>query len=259
MSRFGQSQFQASYTLSRTRANLSLESSDGGLSAAVAPLDVTNPDLDWGRPLTDRTHIFNASLVLMLPTLQDKSPAVRAILGDWEIATIFAAGSGQPLNVFIGSVPGLPGGGASGTGYTDNQRPNRTTASCSPSGGVPEQIVNPAAFTIEGFQLGANGNARRGDCVGPNYIQTDMSFYKNIMAHPRVKVQLRFEVFNLFNRVNFLAQNLVTNMGVSNVTFNNADVANATAITGYTVAPNFGQAVLTRDPRQAQFGLRIVF
>jgi hypothetical protein len=124
---------------------------------------------------------------------------------------------------------------------------------------VPEQIINPAAFTIEGFQLGTNGTARRGDCVGPNYVQTDLSLYKNIMAHPRVKVQLRFEVFNLFNRTNFLAQNLVVDMNPSSATFNNADVASATAITGYTVAPNFGQAQLTRDPRQAQFGIRVVF
>ncbi len=259
VSRFGQSQFQASYTLSRTRANLSLQDSSGSLSAGVAPVDVTNPDADWGRPMTDRTHIFNASLVLMLPTLQNSSRAVRAILGDWEIAAIFAAGSGQPLDITIGSIPGLPGGGASGTGYTDNQRPNRTSTACSPSGGVAEQIINPAAFSIEAFQIGGIGNSRRGDCVGPNYIQTDMSFYKNITTHPRVKVQLRFEVFNLFNRTNFLTQNLVTTMGVSNVTFNTADVANATAIKSYTVAPNFGQAQLTRDPRQAQFGIRVVF
>jgi carboxypeptidase family protein/TonB-dependent receptor-like protein len=259
VSRFGQSQFQASYTLARTRANLSLQNSDGSLSDGVAPLDVTNPGADFGRPMTDRTHIFNASLVLMLPSLEGSSPAMRAILGDWEIATIFSAASGQPLDIFIGSVPGLPGGGASGTGYTDNQRPNRTTASCSPSGGAPEQIINPAAFSVEGFQLGAIGTARRGDCVGPNYFQTDLSFYKNIMAHSRMKVQLRFEIFNLFNRTNFLAQNLATDMNIDNVTFNSDDVATATAITGYTVAPNFGQATLTRDARQAQFGIRVVF
>ena len=259
VSRFGQSQFQASYTLGRTRANLSLEDSSGSLSTGVAPLDVTQPDLDWGRPMTDRTHIFNASLVLMLPSLQNSSPAMRAILGDWEIATIFAAGSGQPLNVFIGSVPGLPGGGASGTGYTANQRPNRTSASCDPGGNVPEQIINPGAFTIEGFQIGTNGTARRGDCVGPAYVQTDLSFYKNIMAHRRVKVQLRFEIFNLLNRTNFLAQNLVLDMNPSAATFNTADVAQATTITGFTPAPNFGQATLTRDPRQVQFGIRLVF
>lgn len=259
VSRFGQSQFQASYTLARTRANLSLQDSSGSLSNGVAPLDVTNPDADWGRPMTDRTHIFNASLVLMLPSLQNSSAATRAILGDWEIATIFSAASGQPLDIFIGSVPGLPGGGASGTGYTDNQRPNRTSTSCSPSGGAKEQIINPAAFTVEGFPIGGIGSARRGDCVGPGYVQTDMSFYKNIMAHPRVKVQLRIEIFNLFNNTNFLAQNLNTTMGIGNVAFNSGDVANATAITGYTVSPTFGQATLTRDPRQMQFGVRVVF
>ena len=128
-------------------SNDPLDNSDGGLSAEVAVLDRTNPELDYGRARTDRRHIFNAALVWMLPTLEDKSSAMRSVFGDWEVAGIVGAASGQPLTVHTGSILGLSGG-PSGTGYTDNQRPNQVVGQpCHPSGGLPEQILNPAAYT----------------------------------------------------------------------------------------------------------------
>ena len=36
-------------------------------------LDNQNPDADWGRPETGRTHIYNASLIYLLPTLEDRA------------------------------------------------------------------------------------------------------------------------------------------------------------------------------------------
>jgi len=68
-------------------------------------------------------------------------------------------------------------------------------------------------------------------------------------------VQARFEIFNLFNRTNFLSQNLVNNMGLSSVVLDPSQ----TTIQSYKVAGNFGQATRTRDPRQAQFGFKILF
>jgi hypothetical protein len=95
ISRFGcGSQVQASYTLARTRANLSMTNSDG-LSVADAPRDLTKPDLDWGRPDIGRTHIFNASLVWLLPAREYTSGVQRALFGNWEIAAIVGAASGR--------------------------------------------------------------------------------------------------------------------------------------------------------------------
>jgi len=255
------SQLQVSYTLARTLSNDPLDNSDGGLSAEVATLDRTNPDLDYGRARTDRRHVFNAALVYMLPTLEGKSSAIRSTLGDWEVAGIVGAASGQPLSVHTGSIPGL-NGGPSGTGYTDNQRPNQVPGqACQPAGGPPEQILNPAAYTLTGFQLGTIGDSPRGQCEGPSYAQVDLALYKNIAVNNRVKAQLRIEVFNVFNRTNFIGtggQGVVTTMNPSAVTLN-APAASATQITGYTLPGNFGQAVATRDPRQAQFGFKLLF
>ena len=107
--------------------------------------------------------------------------------------------------MYTGGLPGF-NGGPSGTGFNDNQRAesgcraNRASA----SGGPDEQIINPNAFTLDGFALGGIGTAERGDCNGPGYFQTDLAFYKNIPLSGRVKLQFRWDIFNFFNNTNFL-------------------------------------------------------
>jgi hypothetical protein len=184
---------------------------------------------------------------------------MKNILGDWEVALIAAYTSGQSITVFT-NVPGLQGGGPSGTGYTNNQRPNVTGQSCQSSGGLPEQILNPGAFTLTGFQIGQIGNESRGYCSGPDYSQVDLSLYKNIRLSSRVKAQLQFQVFNVFNRTNFLSNQMNLLFQPSSVTFDTGNAATATQITGFSGVPgNFGQSTATRDARQAQFGIKIQF
>jgi hypothetical protein len=258
VSRFGRgSHFQASYTWSRTIANDPLDNSSGGMAGDVASIDLDNPGLDRGLANTDRRHIFNTSLVLVLPAFEDKSAFTRHVLGDWEIATIAAASSGSALTVFTGAIPGL-NGGPSGTGYTDNQRPNRVAGQpCRASSGPAEQWLNPNAFTVNGFRLGTIGDGGRGTCAGPGFFQVDLSLYKNVKLSDRLKLQLRFEVFNVFNRVNFLAVDNI--MNPISVTFDTPAAADATRIIGSEIPSNFGQATRTRDPRQAQFGVKLMF
>ncbi|PYR55349.1 MAG: hypothetical protein DMF85_19795 [Acidobacteria bacterium] len=256
ISRWGASQFQASYTLSRNRANVALDNSSGGLSADESRLDRTNPGADEGLANTDRRHVFNAALVLAGPALEDQHGVRAALLGGWEVGTIIQAASGQAVTVYTGGLPGL-NGGPSGTGYTDNQRPNVVSGvSClADSSTNPEQILNPAAFTLTGFQLGTIGNEERGGCRGPGLFQTDLAFYKTLRASSKLQVQLRFEIFNVFNRTNFLSQGLNNNMSLASVTLDAAQ----TKIVSFTPGGTFGQATKTRDARQAQFGLKILF
>jgi hypothetical protein len=254
------SQFQTSYTLARSRANLALTDSSGGLAANTTALDLTNPDADFGRPETGRTHVWNASLIWLLPSLEGKSAAARHIAGGWQISSIANAASGQPMTVFVTSVPGL-NGGPSGLGYDDNQRPNRVSGEpCrADDPDHPEQIINPAAYTLNGFQLGTLGNGERGDCDGPGFFQVDMAFYKNFMLNNRLRLQFRWDIFNVFNNTNFLFRNMVLNYNPSAATFNTGSAATATSITSATVPSNFGQATLARDPLQMQFGFKLIW
>ncbi len=142
--------------------------------------------------------------MLALPTLEGDHGVKAALLGGWEISTIVQAASGQALTVYTGGLPGL-NNGPSGTGY-GNDKPNMATdGDCRASGNAnPEQILDPAAFTLNGFQLGTIGNEKRGQCRGPGMFQTDLAFYKTVRAFSKAQIQLRFEIFNVFNNTNFL-------------------------------------------------------
>jgi hypothetical protein len=257
VSHFGRgSQFQASYTLSRTTGNVTLNGNENGVDEGSVS-DLSNLGLDQGFTQTHRPHIFNASLVLALPSLANQSKGVRAILGDWELGTIVQASSGHPLTVYDGDIPDLVNG-ISGTGLTANQRPNLVSgADCNSSGGLKEQFLNPAAWTIVGIPFGTFGNSPRGVCLGPGFFQTDLAFYKNIPLGGHVTGQFRFEIFNVFNRVNFT--DVDTSLNPIDATFNTGDPSTATSITAFTPSGSFGQAGGTRDPRQAQFGFKITF
>ena len=84
---------------------------------------------------------------------------------------------------------------------------------CRATSGPAEQIINPSAYTLDGFQLGTLGNAGRGDCTGPGYFQTDLAFYKNFPLGNGAKLQFRWDIFNIFNSTNFLFQNLDSDDG----------------------------------------------
>ena len=121
------------------------------------------------------------------------------------------------------------------------------------------QWLNPAAFTLNGFPIGTNGSAGRNICNGPGLFQADASLYKNIKLGSRLKLQLRFEVFNLFDTVNFLGSSLNAGYDAENVVFDTGDAATATKILSATPPGNFGQLTKARDPRTMQLGIRLAF
>ena len=126
--------------------------------------------------------------------------------------------------MFTGSVPGL-NGGPSGTGYTATS--GRTAWPASPAarrGGADEQWLNPAAFTMNGFELGTIGDGGRGICDGPGFFQVDLRSTRTSALGKRVKLQLRAEMFNVFNRTNFLVGDEVSRTwNPENVVFDTGD------------------------------------
>ena len=162
-----------------------------------------------------------------------------------QITIVSPCGQMRRGTALTGFTPGL-NGGVSGSGNTFNQRPNRVSPeSCRPRSGPPEQSINPLAFTLADFQIGSPGNSAAGVCEGPGMFQTDLALYKNINTTSKVKIQFRFEIFNVFNRTNFIFVN--TAMNPTAVTFDSADVADATKITSFVLASNFGQATAARS------------
>jgi hypothetical protein len=263
VSRFGHgSQVSLAYTWSKLIANTGVASDDNSYT------DSTQPKLDRARGGNDRTHVFSGSLILAFPKLEDKSAFIKNTFGDWEFTTIVQAGTGYPITIATGGIPGLSGflSLASGTGG-GFPRPNTVPGvSCTLNGSDPTLWLNPAAWTLNGYQIGTNGNTGRNTCNGPGSFQADASIYKNIKLGGKVKLQLRLEVFNVFNTVNFLSISLTGNNGgqitfynPGNVVFDTGSGSTATKIISATPAGNFGQLTATRDPRTAQLGIRLMF
>ncbi len=266
VSRFGQgSLMSVSYTWSKSIADTGLGNADsGGIGQRNAYTDSTQPQLDRARSAVDRAHVFSGTLVLALPRLDDKSGATRAILGGWELGSIVQASSGYPYSIFLGQVPGLSGNGnLAGTGYAGNQRPDRVEGvSCTvDDSSNPTQWFNPAAFTINNHALGTNGNAGRHICDGPGFFRVDASLTKNFKLGKGVTLQFRAEMFNVFNRVNFLSDdgNVNVTWTPNNVVYDTGSAATATRVVSSGVAGGFGQLNRAADPRQMQIGFKLSF
>jgi hypothetical protein len=233
------------------------------MSSRNAYTDSVDPSLDRGRASIDRRHVFNATLVYALPTLEGRTGFVKNALGDWEISGIAQASSGYPFTVLLGGVPGLSGNGsASGTGYAGNQRPDRVEGEpCVVSGGSETQWFNPNAWTLNGHVIGTNGTSGRHVCDGPGFFRVDAALSKNIKLGSRVRLQLRAEMFNVFNRTNFLSSdgNVQTNWTPENPVFDTGSATTATRVISATPAGGFGQLNRAADPRQMQLGIRLSF
>jgi hypothetical protein len=102
--------------------------------------------------------------------------------------------------------------------------------------------VNWAAFARPAGRLDL-GNAPARFIRLPWIRNTDLSLFKNFQMGGGRRIQFRWEVYNLFNTVNWSNINL-------NAQFNPA---------GEQVNASFGKATSARDPRIMQFSLRFSF
>lgn len=266
---WGRSQVQASYTWSHSIANAPLDDSSGAQSANTR-LDTYNGVLEKGNSGINRPHIFVANAIFYLPSFRSANGLVKTALGGWEYATIIQLTSGSSItpNIGNGSIPNLPGGLSGIATNTANERPDRVPGvPCFIDSGDPTQILNPAAFTLVGHRIGQPGNSGRGVCLGPGINNFDMSLYKNFnpswLQKPfgeAARVQLRLELFNAFNHVQFRGDSLNLNIVGGGVTCGNAPCsATNNLITGESKNGFFGTAGSTRGPREIQYSLKLNF
>jgi Carboxypeptidase regulatory-like domain len=97
-------------------------------------------------------------------------------------------------------------------------------------------------FAVPAF--GQTGNEKPQQFRGPNFIETNVNIYKDTHLTERVNFQLRFEIFNLFNRANYAWNGNNANNGGVDVNFPDG---------------NFGQATASHEPRFWQLGGKISF
>ncbi|MBC7900503.1 MAG: TonB-dependent receptor [Saprospiraceae bacterium] len=115
------------------------------------------------------------------------------LIDGWQVNTITQIRSGLPVNVT--TTGGIFGGFALRPDVVPGIDPYCSNYS------VPECQFNAAAF--DATPAGPFGNAGRNLLRGPNFAQVDASLFKNTRLSERASLQLRLEVFNLFNFANY--------------------------------------------------------
>ena len=152
--------------------------------------DYTRPKLDYGSGDFDTRHNFTAFWTYDIP---GSSHGPKILTHGWQLSSLWSFHKGQPFNFNAGTQrPGvdLVGNPFAGVSHSFSKS----------LGGEPgEQWVNPNAFATP---ASGPGNLGRNAFYGPGFGDVDVSVIKNIGITERMKLQLRAEMFNVFNRIN---------------------------------------------------------
>ncbi len=202
---FGQFFINANYTFS---AFIS-ESDDilGGAPNRTLPQDPRNPTGDRGRSGFDQPHRFVMNYLYISPTVFNNGNLfnrfLNGLLSEWQLSGVTTYASGTPFTVFnannaLGILAGQIGTVAGSQRVSVNPAGQYPLVS-TPTNPNPNAyfIVNDANSGIVG-SLGAN-TERTGNTKNWN-----MALTKNFKTFTESQsLQLRMEVFNVFNRRNF--------------------------------------------------------
>jgi len=201
----------ARYTYSQTKDDLSSTFSESGNNFNLGYLDPFNPKLDYGFSDFDVRHRFIGSFTYDVPEVKSAKGFLSYVVNGWELTGIFTARTGTPFTVFDctngfnvcmraelnGPVNFTGAVNHDAVGVTDS--PNRYKF-IDLSGLIPGQFVDQVGFAD--FAPFPTDMSKRGAFRGPGIWNLDNGVYKNFRLTERTKLQLRFEVYNIFNHAN---------------------------------------------------------
>jgi hypothetical protein len=208
--------FGFAYTIGKSQDNASEQLTTQGSNAF--PQNARDFAPWFGPSDYDVRHRFSANFVWNLP-LGD-----NVIARDWTWSGIYTAHTGHPFTV-------TEGGNNVGTNMTG--LPNVTGDTTGPK--TVDQWFNTSAFQL--VPSGVFGNEQRNRLTGPGFQNFDMTFQRLLRLGSRLTATLRWDIFNVFNTVNF---------GIPN-----KDIS--TAATFGTISS------LASDPRTMQIAIRFAF
>lgn len=217
--------FSTSYTWSKSID----DASSPGPTAFEAnlPQDVRNIfGAERARSSFDHAHLFTGSSTYRLQVFDPAGGWRGALGGGWTISSIFRLESGAPFTV------NLPFDHAN-VGSGPAQRPDLLRNPNLQNGRTADRWFDTDAFVLPPPY--SFGNAGRNIVEAPGLATVDVSLKKEQALGESQLLELRWEIFNVFNRTNF-------------------DLPGRIAFT-----PGFGRIFSARDPREMQFGVRLVF
>jgi carboxypeptidase family protein/TonB-dependent receptor-like protein len=231
-------QLQASYTLAKAMDNMQAQLNADVNNSSVYPQDPYDRDIDWARSDFDVRHVFSSNFVWDVP-----GRGTSAWLGGWQVNGIVTMRTGVPFTPALGATNWSRSGNTSG-----EDRPNlRSDVNADDLIlGQPDRWFDATGFVLPA--QGTFGNAGRNILSGPNFAMTNVSVVKNTRLGALGgggQLQLRFEMFNLFNRANFATPDRVVY---------------AAAAVGEAPLATAGRITRTvTSSRQVQLGAKILF
>jgi hypothetical protein len=206
----------------------------------------TNLHQYYSPSIWDAPNRFSLSYSYELPGLQASNAVTRIVTNGWVFSGVTTFQSGTPFVVYTNASfqPTLNGSGqvvglAAGSGDFNADGFNYDFPDVtSYSQGTSRSAFLNGVFSAANFTtpaLGADGNERPYRFRGPNYYNWDISLAKNTQIHERLNLQLRFDYFNVFNRVNL--NGVVANLADS----------------------SFGRSTSQFNPRWLQLGIALRF
>jgi hypothetical protein len=205
--------FNIGYTFSKS---IDIMSSDPGSTAGggkpdvpntgfIAQGDANNTANNKGLSDFDRTHRFSTSFLWEIPTNSD-----NRWLNGWAVSGFFQAQTGTPFTIFA-SEPEI----ANASQYTNLVRGSgglyrpgfgRPNIACTADAVVGEYSTSNLTVFDQSCLRSANGgfgNLGRNTFRGPSSKRFDLSFVKNTKINERMSFEFGFDLFNVFNTVNF--------------------------------------------------------
>ena len=229
----------------RAFVNLSYTRSSSRDDTNIYP-SAYNPNTFYGPSNWDAPNRFSLAGNYQFKSYQGGHGIVGHVLTGWSLSGTTIVQSGYPFNVYtsaafapitnsagqyIGYAPGSGDYNADGNNF---DFPNVTSYAQNTSRqGYLNGTFARSNFTLPAF--GTEGNEKTYQFRNPMFFQTDASLAKDTPITERVKLGLRFDFFNLFNRANLY-----------NVDGNLAD-------------SQFGRALSQYTPRWIQLGANVTF
>jgi hypothetical protein len=247
-------QVTARYTLGFARDNLSSTFSESWNQYNVGFLDAFDPGLDHGWADHDVRHRFVMSGIWQVPLGRSGSGWKHALLGDWSFNWLLTAQSGAPFTIYdctnglsacmrlLDVAPRAP--------YTQTPagEPNAFvyldySNQASGFGSYTNPLTGTSDFGPFPDDMEGRNTYRR-----PGRWNVDAMLAKRIRFGDQVSLQLRLEVFNLFNHANLY------------VVESAADASASPAITAFRgYVPDFTGSVPGDGQRRIQLGARLEF
>ena len=209
----------ANYTLSRCEGLEMPPNAQFGIGL----IDPSNPDYDRGHCDADRTHLANGTVGYVTPAVDN--PLLGLLASNWRVSGIVNVRSGSWMSVLSGRDTAFNG--------MANQRVDQISDDVYGEKSLASYLSR-AAFATPGN--GAFGTHVRNSIRGPNFWKVDLALSRLVPLPSTQNIELRVEVFNLFNNFNW---------GNPNLNFS---------------AGTFGRITTTAgDPRIMQFGIKYGF